>query len=212
MSKAGKRAAKALKKIAEKVKELDYTRDALPCPACNAHEHIMCMDPDMFDMSCCCFHLKHKFEDVESTEKKERGGQIKGAEDITDVQSTGRKRAALLFPITEGMICEWASLKNAGGGVTPIIGCLGNKATDRHHGPDKNTLNNTDKNVHRICSFCHNYWHARNDEYYGIRPAGTEPFIPLDGHSWCDHDPVTKATTEEVIKAQLGRKKGKAKV
>jgi len=36
----------------------------------------------------------------------------------------------------------------------------------RHHGPDKNTLNNEKGNVHRICHSCHNRWHTLNDEDY----------------------------------------------
>lgn len=96
-----------------------------------------------------------------------------GAE-MKDPISTGRKRAAIAAPITVGMICEWAYLKEAGGGVEPITGCTGYPATDRHHGPNKATLDNTTKespddsgkwNLHRICSMCHNRWHSANDKY-----------------------------------------------
>lgn len=44
--------------------------------------------------------------------------------------------------------------------------CDDNRQKARHHGPDKNTLNNEQGNVHRICHFCHNTWHAVNDEDY----------------------------------------------
>jgi hypothetical protein len=107
-----------------------------------------------------------------------RGGPVKEDEDIIDPHSTGRKRAAAAYPLKEGMVCEWAGLASAGGGL-PIIGCVnlqnpiddegnivGNLAVHRHHGPDKNTLNNTEGNVHRICNFCHNRWHTRNDPVY----------------------------------------------
>lgn len=181
--------------------------ESLPCIYCSAEDHLLCSNPDIDNQLCCCSTLT-ELETVPQIST----GNIKGPDAITDVQSTGRKRAALLYPITEGMICEWAKLKYAGGGVVPIIGCLGNVATDRHHGPDKNTLNNREENVHRICSFCHNYWHARNDEFYGERPNGTEPFIPLDGHEWQLHNPNDEATIEEIVKAQIGRKQPKQKV
>lgn len=203
MGKAGKAAKAQLKRIAESL-----INSGLPCPPCGATDHLMCQRPDLENMVCCCTSF------TESEEVKvDRVGAMKGAEDITDVQSTGRKRAAVLYPIAEGMVCEWSMLSRAGGGVVPIVGCLGNPATDRHHGPDKNTLNNTDGNVHRICSFCHNWWHAKNDEFYGKRPEGTEPFIPLDGHQWCTHDKDTLATTEEVLAAAIvpGRKQPKVR-
>ena len=201
------KARACLRAILDSINEgLGETLAALPCPACQSGEHILCMRPDLENIQCCCAKVKQEFENIESTGKT---GPTKEAADITDVQSTGRKRAALMYPIAEGDICEWAGLKNAGGGVVPITGCFDNPATDRHHGPDKNTLNNTAGNVHRICSFCHNFWHAKNDEYYGERPPGTEPFIPLDPHKWCQHDPVTKASPEELVLGQLGRKQPK---
>lgn len=56
--------------------------------------------------------------------------------------------------------------KNCGGGTMPIVGCLDGKQQARHHGPDKNTLNNERGNVHRICHTCHNRWHTLNDPDY----------------------------------------------
>lgn len=205
MSKAGKKLKRVLRDIQNEL----YGADYLPCLACAAGDHIMC--ERAVENHCCCPSVK--FENVENSDSKREsyGDATKTPDAITDVQSTGRKRAATLYPFTDGMLCEWRELKYAGGGVTPIIGCMGNPATDRHHGPDKNTLNNKRTNVHLICSPCHNLWHARNDKYYGDRPPGTEPFIPLDGHDWCQHDPETKAEVEELIKAQLGRKMPKQK-
>ena len=126
--------------------------------------------------------------------------------DITDITSTGRKRAAMLYPIFENMKCEWAGLKFAGGGVEPIIGCdnhiiqptKGPDKGDRHHGPDKNVINNSPGNVHRICSSCHNRWHAKNNKYYGDRPAPDQPFLPKEDYDWKPHDPETQATPEEI--------------
>ena len=192
---AGKKKLKQLQAIMD-----NYFGTNLPCAACASGDHVMCYSPT--DTQCCCADIKSD----PTPEENKRGGPTKAPEDITDVQSTGRKRAAQLYPIEPNMLCEWTQLAKAGGGVEPIIGCMGNLATDRHHGPDKNTLNNKPENVHRICSPCHNWWHAKNDPYYGERPAGTEPFIPLGDHQWCAHDPVTKADIKEVLEAGLGRK------
>lgn len=85
---------------------------------------------------------------------------------LKDQQSTGRKRAAKMFPLNDETLCEWAGKKNCGGGRFPITGCAGNLQQARHHGPDKNTLNNDHGNVHRICHQCHNRWHTLNDEGY----------------------------------------------
>lgn len=130
--------------------------------------------------------------------------------EMTDPESTGRKRAATALPTEQlnSMICEWALLKEAGGGVHPIRGCHGNKATDRHHGPDKNTLNNQRQiNLHGICSFCHNEWHAKNDNtYQGIRPVDATPWVPEGEYKL--HDPNgPKLTIKEAIAYELTRYK-----
>lgn len=51
------------------------------------------------------------------------------------------------------------------------VGC-DNLQQCRHHGPDKNTLNNDPGNVHRICHWHHNNWHALNDPDYDWSKAG----------------------------------------
>lgn len=84
---------------------------------------------------------------------------------LKDQQSTGRKRAAEMYPLYRELDCEWQGRKNCGGGK-PIVGCMDGKQQARHHGPDKNTLNNDVGNVHRICHSCHNNWHALNDPGY----------------------------------------------
>ena len=194
-----------------RIKELfadiqEALEDEIPsaCPPCQTLDHLFCTKPDLNNdqqcYHCCCVALSKDVPSVSNT------GGFKDAADITDVQSTGRKRAAQMYPISEGMICEWSYLKFAGGGVLPISGCLDNKATNIHHGPDKNTLNNTSVNVHRICSFCHNYWHGQNDKYYGVRPAGTEPFIPIGDASWSLPDAKTRSTMEEILTDQVKRK------
>lgn len=178
------------------------------CPACESGGHSDCYVPGESEdspgedrYSCCC--RKDVGESLDEPTGKSFVDRVKDASAITDVQSTGRKRAAIAYPITEGMICEWSGLGKAGGGVVPIIGCRDGIAKDRHHGPDKNTLNNTEGNVHRICNFCHGRWHTLNDEFYGTRPSGTEPFIPLDPHQWTLHDSETKATNEEYLENEL---------
>ena len=196
-----------LLKTAEKINEgLSEALQLLPCPPCGAGEHFFCLGPDSVNSFCCC--ASRRATEITNSSP---GNATKTPDEITDVQSTGRKRAAAMYPITEGMICEWSKLAKAGGGVVPIVGCLGNLAVNIHHGPDKNTLNNNPENIHRICSPCHNYWHAKNDEYYGERPPGTEPFIPLDGNEWFAHDSETQAELEQIITAQLGRKQPKKK-
>jgi len=88
---------------------------------------------------------------------------------LTDQQSTGRKRAAKKYPLDRNAPCEWLGKKSMGGGTRPIDGCpVADNCTQqaRHHGPDKNTLNNEEGNVHRIGHICHNRWHAANDPDY----------------------------------------------
>ena len=93
---------------------------------------------------------------------------------VADVKSTGRKRAVLAKPIKPGAPCEWLGLRYAGGGAIPIVGCLEGTQTNIHHGPDKNTLNNRQSNLHAICSECHNRWHTLNDSYYPEENPGEE--------------------------------------
>lgn len=178
-------------------------------------------------VSCCCggqFNLyEHLRAEANASAYGQVGGDVpadgqietyfdgfEGTKDpsqYADPMSSGRKKAARVAPIKAGMICEWAWLANAGGGVVPIIGCPGRPASDRHHGPDKNTLhNNVGVNLHRICDWCHNQWHAKNDPFYGPRPTNadgsvdaTKPFIPVEGEVLA-HDPITRASDADVYK------------
>lgn len=162
------------------------------CLACVAGFDNECYNPTVNDdiVTCCC-------PDTVTVIGNKRGGPTKSNEEITDVLSTGRKRAAVLFPLDPEGPCEWRGLKFAGGGAYPIVGCLQGKSTNRHHGPDKSVLNNTQGNVHRICSTCHNRWHSKNDAVYGDRPPNGEPFVPPLGDC-LPHDPITKATDDEI--------------
>lgn len=139
-----------------------------------------------------------------------------GARDIgtlTDPKSTGRKRVERMYRISAGQVCDWARKKNCGGGLVPVVGCLNNPATDLHHGPDKNTLNNAKmtrqvgdtENVHVICSECHNRWHAANDGLYPEYDRITqqaEPWLPVG--EWSPHEPV-EADTDELIEEERHR-------
>ena len=163
------------------------------CIACAADFHWECYQPD--GDSCCC-PVGVVFEG------NKRGGPVKENDQVTDVLSTGRKRAAVAFPLDPHADCEWRGLKFAGGGFSPIVGCVEGKQVNRHHGPDKSVLNNEIGNVHRICATCHNRWHARNDEAYGERPPNGLPFLPRMGDC-LSHDGETKATDEDIVKAEL---------
>jgi len=130
------------------------------CTACGRGFHDEC------DTGCQNCHVDYRqLAKSISTIGGERGAPTKDPENVKDVLSTGRKRAAKLYPIFKGKPCEWQGLKNCGGG-TPIVGCINGIQTDRHHGPVKLPLRNEPGNVHRICSHCHNRWHAVNDPIY----------------------------------------------
>lgn len=172
------------------------------CLPCVVGYHSECWHPDS-DRLCCCGGV---VAGVIETEKKDRGGQVKSATQITDIESTGRKRAAAIAPIEEGMPCEWRNLKFAGGGISPIMGCMAGIASDRHHGPNKSTLANTLGNLHRICDHCHNRWHVLNDPYYGERPVGEDAmtYLPLPEFGECKpHDAYTQATPTELAENEL---------
>ena len=119
---------------------------------------------------------------------------------MTDVLSTGRKRAAALLPTKEMALskCHWAGLKYAGGGIYPIVGCNGERAPQhRHHGPDKSVLNNeVFVNLFAVCYWCHNRWHTLNDPtYQEPRPLYGAAWLPReDMGKFHDHDRETLAT------------------
>lgn len=143
------------------------------CFMCNAGMHSSCTDFD-----CICAMNNHtptiegqnEISDTDSDDGESRystgGRSNKRDAALKDQQSTGRKRAAKLYPLHRDDPCEWAGMTNNGGGPHPILGCLEGKQEARHHGPDKNVSNNEPGNVHRICHFCHYQWHAANDSEY----------------------------------------------
>jgi hypothetical protein len=99
----------------------------------------------------------------------------KADEDVRDPKSTGRKRAALEYPLDLEAACEWRGLLKAGGGKFPIIGCINGLQRTRHHGPNKDTLHNEKGNVSRICFDCHARWHFMNDASYSWDNPDTTP-------------------------------------
>jgi hypothetical protein len=126
--------------------------------------------------------------------------------EFDDILSSGRKRAANLFKIEPGQVCEWSWKKFNGGGIVPVFGCTGLTARHIHHGPDKSTFNNDrDTNISLICTFCHQLWHVRNDKYYEEpRPEDGSAWLPYAGEL-ANHrlDEAIEATLEETIDFEI---------
>ena len=123
-----------------------------------------------------------------------------------DAISTGRKRAAALYPIAVGQICEWAWKKQCGGGIVPIYGCTGRPASNIHHGPDKSTLNNERENISVICAFCHGRWHVANDKFYPQpRPINGEEWLPIppEGKEILPLAGILKADKAEILLEEM---------
>ena len=179
------------------------------CEYCTLEMHFLCLLPT--DDNCCCedgtppiFATEPDFGIPTAAKPVKEPGKVgrpqKAVDDIAFPLTTGRKRAVevkIQQGWSKGSPCEWAYLKYAGGGVKPIIGCKGNPSRDVHHGPDKNTLNNSDDNLHAICSICHHHWHTVNDEFYaGDRPESDTAWVPAIDYA--SHDAETSASEEEI--------------
>lgn len=147
-------------------------------------------------------------EGEEFTYNTKTGRKQKPNSRLKNPMRTGRLRANSVKPIKPGDTCEWAGLKFAGGGIVPIVGCLGNAAVTVHHGPDKDWLNNNEENLHKLCKDCHTAYHKFNDPFYDWkRPEPGTPFYfreeVLD--RVVPHDKETKATKTEMLKAIMDR-------
>jgi hypothetical protein len=144
----------------------------VPCTPCGRGFHHECLTKK----GCRKCHPKDKEEVVVvvagTTSRKSKL-------DLKDEKSTGRKRAAQLYPITKGDPCEWRGRKNCGGGRRPIVGCVNGIQVDRHHGPVKKTTRNEEGNVHRLCKDCHNHWHELNDLIYNEQEYNNLPHDPV---------------------------------
>lgn len=195
------------------------------CYGCLAGLHEECREPKINEeatnpedsivyYTCCCWGEDNPGPNQSSI--SDSGGPRtrapKSDEHIKDQESTGRKRAVAAVKsagrFVDGMVCEWAGLRNSGGGVVPVVGCAGTilravktksecgegeSPINVHHGPDKSTLNNEQENLHVICSTCHNRWHGLNDKFYAKeRPEPGHPFVPLDNECLA-HDTETIA-------------------
>jgi hypothetical protein len=152
----------------------------MSCLPCGRGFHDECEDPKS-EIHCCC--------DIEDEDKEEEPTKKQRVRRDNVTISAGRKRAAADFEINKEAPCDWRGRANCGGGFIPIVGCIIGFQTARHHGPDKNTTNNSEDNVHLICTPCHNLWHRRNDPKYSNNkcPEG----IKLHDPRW--------ATTEELM-------------
>lgn len=143
------------------------------CPACGRGFHNEC------NVGC-----KNCHSNVEQAARSiglsiGNGAPIKSPEAVTDPLSTGRKRAAIQYPLFKTNPCEWRKKKNCGGGLEPIVGCIDGFQRHRHHGPVKNPLRNEPGNVHRICYHCHTRWHAKNDPIYDEEEFNKLPHAPV---------------------------------
>ena len=162
----------------------------MACVSCGSGLHWECEEDP-----CCCKNNTSVAKEVDDDDDRRHPRRWSRDSSLKDQQSTGRKRAAKLYPIDKESPCEWQGLLFAGGGYFPIVGCINGRQRARHHGPDKNTLNNEQGNVHRICDYCHNRWHAKNDDGYEER-VGKSGF----GRR---HDSNTKATPEDQGKNEI---------
>jgi hypothetical protein len=157
------------------------------CAPCRASMHKSCIG------GCDCLHndlrvepvtvpaLMEPVEDEEVNERLQSGKRQRSQKrdaSLKDQQSTGRKRAARLYPLNPDAPCEWRGTANAGGGTRPIVGCVSGTQQARHHGPDKSTSNNEEGNVHRICHRCHNRWHSANNKDYDWNNTVPESHAP----------------------------------
>lgn len=192
-----------------------------PCMACVVGFFEECHNPEILEdgwIIPCAVRFKFIEDGPVKRAPGEIGRPLSDPSEITDIKSTGRKRAAIALPIFTGMVCQWAGLKWAGGGAFPIVGCRGNTLAEikkhddlpegidsrgeRHHGPNKNVLDNSvGVNLHGICSSCHHRWHELNDPTYGSdRPTAELEWYPADPY-WM-HDPYTKASEEDIVASE----------
>lgn len=162
----------------------------MACAACGRGFHRECEQG--------CKHCHPKDKESKKSSKIVISSRKSKVKDLKDEKSTGRKRAANLYPIDKENPgpCEWKGLKNCGGGRRPIIGCVNGFQQERHHGPVKKTTRNEEGNVHRICERCHVHWHEMNDLIYNEQEYNSLP-----------HDPVA-ASDLELMQDELAWKSG----
>jgi hypothetical protein len=167
----------------------------MTCLPCGREFHDECPDFSIDISSCCC--EPSPVSDISGSIEPSKDPASRRRADDTVSVSAGRKRAAVDYEIDPNAPCEWRGKVNCGGGFIPVPGCLIGFQTDRHHGPDKNTTNNSEENVHLICKPCHNLWHRRNDPEYGGNklPEGILLHLPR----WATEDEASSLITKEVV-------------
>lgn len=165
------------------------------CLPCGRGFHDECpfqQEADIYlgrEFPCCC--SANMANGLSQTAPREDTGPM-GRRDVGE--SAGRKEAARLYPLQRDKPCEWQNLANVGGGHYPITGCIAGLQENIHHGPVKNTTENSRHNIHLICSKCHNTWHAKNDKVYDEAMYANLPHKP------------TVATPEELVRGNAGLK------
>jgi hypothetical protein len=151
-------------------------------------DHTITLEAAQFAVGTIASALNLEPEVPDSTRRTRK---LKNDDAVTDQQSTGRKRAAALYPLKDEngnrIPCDYANkpaptlptymeVQIDGCGIRQ--GTLATHAQARHHN-DYNTLNNERGNVALLCNSCHNLLHAKNDPFkdaiyeriYGFRPA-----------------------------------------
>lgn len=186
------------------------------CIACARHLHEECEYDECPVCEICNPKLLINIEIVHKSKQESHYDKNK---EFKDASSTGRHRAALLYPyicdscghtkpqhadgtdactkdncscsLFKWRPCEWRNTRNNGGGRNPTVGCGDGLGTNRHHGPIKDPLRNELGNVHLICAKCHQRWHMLNDNYYDEKEAMQQK-----------HEPVS-ATDQEILQNEL---------
>lgn len=170
------------------------------CWPCRRNQHDGCAALFTYDL-CECTHEKVVAPtpvgdignalnlDTQEADTKTVVRRQKNDMAVTDPQSTGRKRAAKLYPLIDPngnkLPCDFQNRKSClpsymevqidGCGVR--TGTMPNFAQSRHH-HDYNVMNNERENIGLLCLSCHNLLHAKNDPYkdkiyeriYGVKP------------------------------------------
>jgi hypothetical protein len=113
-----------------------------------------------------CGCVPHGIQAVTDEVKQSNNLGQKDDNAVIDPKSTGRKRAAKMFPLNRSEPCEWQRKRFKLADDSFFVGCSTGLQQNIHHGPNKDTLVNEPGNVWRICSTCHNRWHALIDPSY----------------------------------------------
>lgn len=174
------------------------------CGPCLRGDHSECANEYVEPPPCDCTHTSKPIEymavgtigealnlEPQLPDSTVRTRRLKTDDAVTDQQSTGRKRAAQLYPLKDEngrpLPCDYANkpaptlpdymeVQIDGCGIRK--GTLAGKAQARHH-HNYNTLDNERANVALLCHSCHNLLHAKNDPFkatiyekiYGFKPA-----------------------------------------